>query len=60
MTVPVNEQTDNVTTRMGIPIAVATTHTGGVGGSPSKGCFEYEAKAKAKAKAKSKKSSRKK
>ena len=43
-TVPADEKTENATTKNGVPVAIATTHTGGVNGSPSKGCFKYEAK----------------
>jgi hypothetical protein len=53
-TVPADEKTENATTKTGIPVAIATTHSGGVNGSPSKGCFKYEAK-KTKSKKKNKK-----
>jgi len=53
-TVPADEKTENATTKTGIAVAIATTHSGGVNGSPSKGCFKYEAK-KTKAKKKNKK-----
>jgi hypothetical protein len=54
---PADEKTENVTTKNGVTIAIATTHSGGVNGSPSKGCFKYVAKT---AKPKSKKKGSKK
>jgi len=53
-TVPPDEKTENATTKNGVPVAIATTHTGGVNGSPSMGCFKYEV-VKAKKKKKNKK-----
>jgi hypothetical protein len=42
-TVPATDGTvETITTDKGVDIEITTTHTGGVNGSPSKGCFTYK------------------